>query len=362
MDSNRITLKDVSLRSGASLSTVHRALYNKAGVSDELRETIVEIAASMGYKTNYVASSLKRKTIRLAVVLPSPDRINKYFYRDLWKGLREFKTEIQEFNMEFLEFAFTGSDVNQAKELDKVFNNHADDISGLITISLNDASISYLIEKFTSKNIPVVFISSDLQKSKRLCCVRAHDKIAGSLAAELICNFTQGSGKVVIAAGDIVTSSHYHNIEGFEDYLSSNNSQLEIIKIYDSENRDSLYASILDALERNADVRALYSCNARNTVCLCEAAVKMNLQGKACIVGSDIFEESVQMLQNNILQAIIYKNPYKQAYLGMKMLFNYVLKGEYPVNDTTLVVPTIVIKSNLSYYDNNEINFQSDGS
>jgi LacI family transcriptional regulator len=133
----------------------------------------------MGYKPNYVASSLKRKTIQFAILLPAPSLTNRYFYRDLWKGLRDFKAEVQQFNVKFLEFTFSGSGSSQAKELENIYNLYADDLSGLITIALNDASISYFIDKFTAKNIPVVLISSDMQKSKRLCCVRAHDKIAG---------------------------------------------------------------------------------------------------------------------------------------------------------------------------------------
>lgn len=347
MDSRRVTLKDVSQQTGASLSTVHRALYNKAGVSDELRESIVKTASQMGYKTNYVASSLKRKTIQLAILLPAPSHFNKYFYQDLWKGLRDFKAEAQEFNVEFLEFTFSGSDVDQAKELAHIYDHYADNLSGLLTISLNDASISYLIDRFTSKNIPVVFVSSDLQKSKRLCCVRAHDRIAGSLAAEWISDFAKGPGKVIVAAGDIVTASHYTNIEGFEDYLLSNNPRLQIMKVYDKGTPDSLRGAVLELLRNNSDIRALYSCTARGTISICNAAVEMKLPGKVCIIGNDIFEESIRMLQDNILQAVIYKDPYQQAYLSIQALFNYVVKGKLPPNETIFVVPTVVMKSNL---------------
>lgn len=79
----------------------------------------------------------------------------------------------------------------------------------------------------------------------------------------------------------------------------------------------------------------------------------MNLQQKMCVVGSDVFEESVLSLKNRVIQAIIYKNPYKQAYLGMKTLFNYVIKGEYPSNSTIFVIPTVIMNSNLPFVDTN---------
>ena len=347
MGSKRVTLRDVSLQTGASLSTVHRALYNKNGVSDELREKIVSTAGRMGYTTNYVASSLKRKTVRFAILLPAPSSTNKYYYMDLWKGLRDFKAEVQQFNVQFLEFTFSDSGPSQTKELENIYDQYADDLSGLITIALGDPSVSYFFDKFSAKHIPVVFVSSDLQKSKRLCCVRAHDKMAGSLAAEWIDNFSNGSGKVIAASGDIVTFSHSCNIEGFEDYLSSSRSRMEVIKIYDKDEPDDIYSAVSDALKKNGDVRALYSCTARGTVAVCRAVAESGLKQRPCVVGSDIFEESAQFLKNGILQAIIYKNPYKQAYLGMKTLFNYVIKGEYPSGSTILVTPTVIMKSNL---------------
>lgn len=348
MGSKRITLKDVSRQTGASLSTVHRALYNKAGVSDQLRESIVKTAGEMGYRTNYAASSLKRKTIQLAILLPAPSRFNRYFYQDLWKGLRDFRAEAQEFNVEFLEFTFSGSDVDQAKELERIYDRYADNLSGLLTISLHDDSISYRIEKFISKHIPVVFVSSDLQTSKRLCCVRAHDRIAGSLAAEWIGDFAKGPGKVVVAAGDIVTASHYTNIEGFEEYLLSNSPQLKILKVYDKGTPDALRGSVAELLRSHSDIRALYSCTARGTIAICNAAIEAKLPRKVCVIGSDVFEESVQMLQDNILQAVIYKDPYQQAYLGIQALFNYVVKSRLPPSETIFVVPTVVMKSNLA--------------
>ena len=347
MGSKRVTLRDVARQTGASLSTVHRALYHKAGVSEKLRDFIIQTADQMGYRTNFAASSLKRKTIRLAILLPAPSHINRYFYGDLWNGLRGFLAEAQELNVEFLEFPFSGSDADQARELARIYERYADDLSGLLTISLNDASISYLIEQFAAKNIPVVFVSSDLRGAKRLCCVRAHDRIAGSLAAEWIGDFAKGPGEVIAAAGDIVTSSHSRNIEGFEGYLASHSPQLKIRKVYDGDSPDALYRSVMELLRSHPDVRALYSCNARDTVPICRAVVAGNLSGRVCVIGNDIFEESVQMLQKGVLQAIIYKDPYQQAYLGIQALFNYAVKGRLPPSETVFVVPTLVMKSNL---------------
>ena len=74
-----ITLKDISEKMNVSMTSVHRAIYGKEGVSDKLRKQIIEVAEQMGYEPNYAASSIKRKAIRIAVVLPSPKELGTLY-------------------------------------------------------------------------------------------------------------------------------------------------------------------------------------------------------------------------------------------------------------------------------------------
>ena len=42
-----ITLKDISEKMNVSMTSVHRAIYGKEGVSDKLRKQIIEVAEQM---------------------------------------------------------------------------------------------------------------------------------------------------------------------------------------------------------------------------------------------------------------------------------------------------------------------------
>ena len=65
-----VTLKDVAEKLGVTITTVHKALNGKEGVSEKRRAEIMKVAAQMGYKVNYMASSLSKKKFHIAVVLP----------------------------------------------------------------------------------------------------------------------------------------------------------------------------------------------------------------------------------------------------------------------------------------------------
>ncbi len=65
------SINDVARAAGVSASTVSRALRGRAGVSEEVRDRIVEVAANLGYTASRSASSLASgRTFTIGVVVP----------------------------------------------------------------------------------------------------------------------------------------------------------------------------------------------------------------------------------------------------------------------------------------------------
>jgi len=56
---NKVTMKDIAERLGVSSVTVSKALNDRDGVSEELREKIKKVAEEMGYRYNTLAKSMK---------------------------------------------------------------------------------------------------------------------------------------------------------------------------------------------------------------------------------------------------------------------------------------------------------------
>ncbi|EJF38204.1 transcriptional regulator, LacI family [Clostridium sp. MSTE9] len=352
MKDKKATLKDIAAEAEVSLSTVHKALYNKPGISERVRKEILAIADGMGYKTNYVASSLKRKLLKIAFVVPLPNSgTNRYYYRDIWKGMRAFQAEAAEFNIEILDFGFSGPLSNLPKHLEEVYQNHCDEISGLVTLAVEDPAFTYFIDQFSKRSVPAVFIVSDLPQAKRLCCVRAQDLMAGSLAAELISGFTANKGKALVVSGDIMVSTHYMNVTGFEQYFAKAQNRMDIIKIYNRRDPEHLYYELVELLRSDPEISAIYSCTATNTPPVCKAVLDAGRAGTIKVIGSDLFQESREMLLSDVLQAIIYKKPFKLGYLGCRTLFNFLVKNEFPRSDSIFIEPIIVLKSNLPFYE-----------
>ncbi|MDF2614864.1 MAG: LacI family transcriptional regulator [Clostridia bacterium] len=351
MAAHKATLKDISKAMNVSMTTVHRALYDKEGVSDQMREEIKKVADEMGYRTNYVAASLKRKTVKFAIVIPEPTNENRYYYLCLWQGIRKFLDEVSEFNIETLEFSYILSPSSNGSKLKEVYEKYGDEIDGLLTVGVNHNQSKYFIEKFYDKNIPVVLIGADILKDKRLCCVKTYDHMAGSLAAELLTSFTDVRGnKKILLTGDMEMVDQYYNAEGFEDYIQNNAPHVQVVRVSDLKDAE-VYSTLKEVLLREKDIYAIYSCSARNTIQMCKVVTDLNMHESLKLVGNDSFTESIELLRQNVLSAIIHKRPNRQAYIAMKTLFDYVVKGEYPPSSTILINSLITMKSNLDIVD-----------
>ena len=95
-NNNPITIKDISAKLNVSSVSVHRALSGKDGVSEKLRRKVLQTAEEMGYEINYAAASLKRKTCRVAAILPQD---NDLYFSYIWKGLEASLKEVKGLNV-----------------------------------------------------------------------------------------------------------------------------------------------------------------------------------------------------------------------------------------------------------------------
>lgn len=348
----RVTLKDISKKLNISLSTVHKAIYGKKGVSEATRKKVLAAADEMDFRINIIASTLKRKAIKIAVVLPEASGEERYFYKDIWNGIDGAKESLKDFNVEIVKVPFKGTDYKLQKQiLEDVYTKYSTSISGLVTVPWNLSKLNPIIDKFADSSIPVVTINADAPQSKRIACIAPPSKKVGMIAGELMSKMISSSGKVIVISGNKETTIHTKIVEGFIKTMSSELPSIDIIQIIDS-NPDNTYVTLKDFFTKFHDIKGIYSNNSRSTLLIGKIITEMNLKNKFKAIGTDLFDESIKFLKEDVLQAIIYQNPYMQAYEGVNFLFNYIIQKEvtipYEFNQVA-----IVLKNNIGFYTNN---------
>lgn len=347
MEKKRITLKDVATAAGSNLATVHCALNHKPGVSKEARERILRVAEELGYKTNHIASALKRKSIHFLVVMPESTCGGRFYYPKLWQGQRDFFQSMSDFHVTVDERSYSRIDGEYlANTLQQALDACSLPVDGVITMGMEHPKVKAVIDQMVEQHIPVMLVGTDAVKDKRFCCVRSDNYQAGSMAAELLMLCGVHHGQILVDAGDPASEDHRYNIAGFEAYFRQQQVPVEIIKLYHFHDQQQMHDHTVQLLKEQPNVTALYSCTARNSLPMCQAIQEIGLTGKVKMIGNDVFAESMQYLQQGVMQALIHKSPYQQSYLAASILFDFVIKNEYPPSADIMIPPVVALRGN----------------
>lgn len=201
MKNGKPTIKEIAERTGVSIGTVHRAIYGKEGVGAETRKRILEEVERMNYHIDEAASSLKRKEINIAVVLPMAQGEERFYFRGIWEGIKSAAAELVKFKVNLLYFESEYSLDKIPLELKHIYDTILDDIDGLITISDNEDSNEW-IARFHKQGVTVVLISSYGNAANHFCSIKVDHEKAGQLAAEFMHHMCSArKGKLLVLTG-----------------------------------------------------------------------------------------------------------------------------------------------------------------
>lgn len=347
---SQITMKDMAEHFGVSLNTIHKAIAGKPGVSQATRKKILEYAEANEYQLNAMASILKRKKLTIAVCLPQLDEDNRYFYYDIWRGCRNYLREWESLNIQTREIAFQNGELSRILSVLAGEYEQEPSLDGLLTVPPRDEAGMKAVKTLTEKGVAVVFVTEDNGKCSRLGAVIGDYYAAGQLMAEQICNILKTDSRICLMAGDEYNDAHYMVAKGFHEYIRRSGCGHRVFNLYGYYETELLDEKILDILKEDPP-DAILSVFARGSAVLYKALKTSNMAGRIPVIANDIFPESVEALKDGAFTNLIFKDPYRQAYLAMKMLCEYLVKDLRPKETVRKVEISLIFRSNLKYYE-----------
>lgn len=349
----RITIKDIARQAGVSLGTVHCALSGKAGVGEATRKRIQDIARECGYRPNAVAASLKRKTLHIGSAFPEPLGENKYYFPQIWQGVRDYLRSMRDLNVDLVELPYRKGEGKREEELAALLQ--AGRLDGLLTVGFMDDFGPAFSADLDRYKIPMVLVGDDVPQSERLCCVQPDYEIVGRVMAELLVGRIPPDGSILLCAGNAAMSSHYLVVTGFDAYLHENGLEHAVYKIHTEAFGEEGAERVARELERHDDIAACASVNARGSVVLAQALVSTGKAGTMPAVGSDLFRESAGLLREKVLTNVMHKNPYRQAFMAASILVEHLLRDSRPASDIVFVNSEVVFRSALPMFNEDGI-------
>lgn len=163
----KVTMKEIAERAGVHPSTVDKVVHHRVGVSDEVRARVQAIINELGYTPNPSGRMLQRqgKVYRISAILVEVDAL-PYLKKGIERGVKEqtgFDIEVS--------YAVTGFQEakQQSEYIVKAVEDKAD---GIILSPINADCVRRAIDRAADAGIPVITTDSDIDGSRRTCCVQ----------------------------------------------------------------------------------------------------------------------------------------------------------------------------------------------
>lgn len=144
-----VSLKDLALELGVSISTVSRALNNHPDISPEITQKVKKLAADMNYTPNPLAMGLLKQATRMIGVIV-PDLVT-HFYSSVISGIEAIADEKGYYIL------IASSNESLRKEMKAVENLLKTRVEGLIVCLSQETKTFDHFDRLVHNNIPLVF-------------------------------------------------------------------------------------------------------------------------------------------------------------------------------------------------------------
>lgn len=339
----RVTMKEIAERAGVHQATVDKVVHNRVGVSDEVRARVQAIIDELGYKPNPTGRVLQRqgKKYRIYAILVDVDAL-PYLKNGIEQGLKEWAG----FDIE-VTHAVTGFQEakRQSEYIDKAVLDKAD---GIILSPINADCVRRAIDRAADAGIPVITTDSDIDGSRRTCCVSIDSAKASRIAGRLIGQFLNGQGKIAIISSAIETENNNYYVrmreQGFTDFIRREYPEIEIVSCIESfEDPQITYRKTTELLKEQPELRGLYiTCGGVAQVG--RALIESGRADSIRVLCYEDYPEIVELIQQGVVDWTLGGEKAAQGSLPVKLIMDQLVFGRKPATDRIFTDTRILIK------------------
>ncbi|MDF2924982.1 MAG: substrate-binding protein [Paenibacillaceae bacterium] len=341
--SKRLTVKEIAEQIGISPATLDRVLNNRGMVKPKTYQMVMDKIKELNYIPNKSASFLSRKQqIHMAVVFPEHP---EYFWKQIETGIQTAWREFRDYGLE-LELVRTEKydPEKQRQAVGQLIESGQYD-----AIALSPAEpllMVDLIDRAVDAGIAVCTFNTDSPASRRLFYVGCDYRIAGRVAADMLCKLT-GRGKLSVIASE-TNFQMQQKIAGFREVIGEH-PEMEMAGPLKVTQEDYGSPELFDEYFRQVD--GIYVASARlHSIAGHLARARPELAKPLPLVGHDMTEDIYRGLQDGLITATICQDPVNQGYLAVKTMFECLSAGKRSQAKEYITKLEVVTKENAHYY------------
>lgn len=356
---SNIRIIDIATMAGVSVGTVDRVIHNRGRVSAENVNKVKAVLEKVNYQPNLMARSLaSKKQYHFVAVIPSFEPGE--YWEAIAEGIDQAASETELYNVEVTKLYF---DQYHHETFDAIVCSLTDEeeIDGVLIATLFTDSVIRLSRALDSREIPYIYVDSNIPGEHQLAYFGTESYDAGRIAAKLLmdrinCSSDRPSDILIsriVHSGKNDSNQGHNRKEGFCQYLNENvfGGKLHEVelKLGDTEYN---FAK-LDALFRSHP-RIEGAVIFNSTCYILGNYLKERGLRHIKLVGYDLIKKNTELLSEGVIAALIAQRPERQGYEGIKSLCNHLVLKQEP-EKVNLMPIDILIRENLKYYLSNKL-------
>lgn len=305
---HRYKVREIAQQAGLSEATVDRVLNDRPGVRENTRAEVRQAIADLDKQRAQLR--LNGRRFLIDVVMQTPRRFSDAFCAAIEAELPAFAPAMLRARFRLWE---SGSTDQMVDALARIRGSH-----GVVLKAQDQPEIVEAIDRLVAAGIPVVTYTTDVPHSSRCAYVGIDNHGAGATAAYLMDQWLGPTpSSVLITLSRTVFRGEGEREVGFRSGLRSTGR--EIVEVSDSDGIDATTERlVLEALQRNPSVEAVYSPGGGNTATV--AAFEKLGRGCRVYVAHDLDADNRTLLRDGKVSVVLHNDLRADARLAMRLI------------------------------------------
>ncbi len=348
----RVRIIDIAKKAGVSKGTVDRVIHKRGNVAPKVEKKVRQVMKELKYRPNIIASTLaSNKTWRIATLLPDPK--HDLFWVQPQQGIEHAIEATKDYGMHVDIFHYPDRDATAFLETAKKVLKNKFDALLLAPLYYNESH--QILDLCCKKKIPYGLINTFIKREDDCCLFYlGQDSYHSGLLAAKLLDFGSSDGESVMVLHlekGVFNSRHLMEKErGFQNfYIEHPTRNIQVIKTtFETPEDTPAFKRFMELhLESYPKLKGIFVTTSKlhYLVKALEGLSKRRIK----LVGFDLIDANIQLLNAEKIDFLINQNPFKQGYQGIINIFNFLVRKHVfdPIQNLPL---DVVMKENASYY------------